>query len=99
MKKKKLLKQFSCLYFTLINCITFPQTPGSSGRFWSVDQQAHLFPAEISDDSPWKQETANSVLDVDTENRTQEAIDLYFSQHHKISSPEVSSQGRDSPNS
>ena len=49
-----------------------------------------LFPAKISDDSPWKQETANSILDPDTENRTQEAIDLYFSRHHKITSPEDS---------
>ena len=49
-----------------------------------------LFPAKISDDSPWKQETASSILDPDTENRTQEAIDLYFSRHHKITSPEDS---------
>ena len=59
-----------------------------SGRFWSIDQQAMLFPAKISEDSPWKQETAISRLDADTENSTQEAIDLYFSQHHKITSPE-----------
>lgn len=60
----------------------------SSGRFWSVDQQAMLFPAQISEDSPWKQETATSRLDPETENKTQEAIDLYFSQHHKVTSPE-----------
>ena len=59
-----------------------------SGRFWSVDQQAMLFPAKISEDSPWKQETATSRLDPDTENRTQEAIDIYFTHHHKITSPE-----------
>ena len=47
-----------------------------------------LFPAKISEESPWKQETAISRLDADTENSTQEAIDLYFSQHHKITSPE-----------
>ena len=47
-----------------------------------------LFPAKISEDSPWKQETATSRLDADTENSTQEAIDLYFSHHHKITSPE-----------
>ena len=47
-----------------------------------------LFPAQISDDSPWKQETATSRLDPEAENRTQEAIDLYFSQHHKVTSPE-----------
>merc|ERR1719385_644548 len=60
----------------------------SSGRFWSVDQQAMLFPAQISEDSPWKQETATSRLDPETENKTQEAIDLYFSQHHEVTSPE-----------
>ena len=59
-----------------------------SGRFWSIDQQAMLFPAKISEDSPWKQETANSKMDADTENSTQEAIELYFSQHHKITSPD-----------
>ena len=48
-----------------------------------------LFPAQISDDSPWKQENATSRLDPETENKTQEAIDLYFSQHgHKVTSPE-----------
>jgi hypothetical protein len=56
------------------------------GRFWSVDQQAHLFPAQISDDSPWKQE-AISRLDPEAENQTQEAIDLYFSRHsHQVHS-------------
>ena len=29
-----------------------------------------------------------SRLDADTENSTQEAIDMYFSHHHKITSPE-----------
>ena len=47
-----------------------------------------LFPAKISEESPWKQETAISRLDADTENSTQEAIDIYFNQHHKITSPE-----------
>ena len=58
------------------------------GKFWSLDQQARLFPAQISDDSPWKQEAISSRLDQETEDKTQEAIDLYFSQHHKITSPE-----------
>ena len=60
----------------------------SSGKFWSLDQQARLFPAQISDDSPWKQEAATSRLDKDTENRTQEALDLYFSRHHNVTTPE-----------
>jgi len=64
------------------------QESSNCGRFWSIDQQAMLFPAKISEESPWKQETAISRLDADTENSTQEAIDLYFSQHHKITSPE-----------
>lgn len=64
------------------------QEASTSGRFWSLDQQAHLFPAQISDDSPWKQEMAVSRLDPEMEDKTQEAIDLYFSQHHKVTSPE-----------
>ena len=60
----------------------------SSGKFWSLDQQARLFPAQISDDSPWKQEAASSRLDKDTENRTQEALDLYFSRHHNVTTPD-----------
>ena len=60
----------------------------TSGRFWSIDQQALLFPAKISDDSPWKQETVDSRFDAETETSTQEAIDIYFSQNHKITSPE-----------
>ena len=72
------------IYFKLCNSKFSLQ----SGRFWSIDQQAMLFPAKISEDSPWKQETANSKMDADTENSTQEAIELYFSQHHKITSPD-----------
>ena len=60
----------------------------SSGKFWSLDQQARLFPAHIADDSPWKQEAASSRLDKDTENRTQEALNLYFSRHHNVTTPE-----------
>ena len=60
----------------------------NSSRFWTVEQRSHLFPAEISDDSPWKQETAISILDQDTENKTQEAIEHYFSQNHDVKSPE-----------
>ena len=63
---------------------------GSGGQFWSLDQQARLFPAQISDDSPWKQEAAVSKMDPEEEDKTQEAIDLYFSRHHKITSPEDS---------
>ena len=61
---------------------------GSEKSIWTLDQQARLFPAQISDDSPWKQEAASSRLDQDTENRTQEALDLYFSQHHHVTTPE-----------
>lgn len=67
------------------------QEDGSSpsGKFWSLDQQARLFPAQISDDSPWKQEAAVSRLtDQATEDKTQEAIDLYFSQNHQVTTPE-----------
>ncbi len=49
-----------------------------------MEQQASLFPAAISDDSPWKQANATSVLDPETENKTQEAINMYFSQNHQV---------------
>ena len=58
---------------------------GSGGKFWSLDQQARLFPAQISDDSPWKQESAVSRL---IDQATEEAIDLYFSQNHQVTTPE-----------
>ena len=47
-----------------------------------------MFPAHISDDSPWKQEASSRKLDPEIEEKTQEAIDLYFSQHHTITTPE-----------
>lgn len=53
-----------------------------------MDQQASLFPANISEDSPFKQANATSVLDPEMEDKTQEAINLYFSRHHDITSPE-----------
>ena len=59
---------------------------GSGSKFWSLDQQARLFPAQISDDSPWKQESALSRLD--QEDKTQEAIDYYFKRNHNITTPE-----------
>eukprot|EP00095_Tigriopus_kingsejongensis_P008181 maker-scaffold405_size181423-snap-gene-0.37 protein:Tk08181 transcript:maker-scaffold405_size181423-snap-gene-0.37-mRNA-1 annotation:"protein aurora borealis isoform x1" len=73
----------------LFNVVQSPnsETVDSSGRFWSIDQQSHLFPVEISDDSPWKQETAHSILDADFENKTQEAINQYFDQTHDLKSP------------
>ncbi len=60
----------------------------NTGKFWSLDQQARLFPTQISDDSPFKQEAATSKLDQEAEQKTQEAIDVYFSQHHLITTPE-----------
>ena len=59
----------------------------SSGRFWSIDQQAGMFPAEISEESPLKQSIHIKNHNPDTENRTQEQIDLYFAERHDITSP------------
>ena len=59
----------------------------SSGRFWSIDQQAEMFPAEISDESPLKQSIHIKNHNSASENRTQEQIDLYFAEHHDITSP------------
>ena len=75
---------------SVFSVVESPSNQSESGQFWSLDQQAHLFPAEISDDSPWKQANATSILDQESENRTQEQIDLYFSQNHDIKTPEES---------
>ena len=76
--------------FSIVVSPSHESTSSGSGQFWSLDQQARLFPAQISDDSPWKQEAAVSKMDPDEEDKTQEAIDLYFSRHHKVTSPEDS---------
>lgn len=77
---------------SVFSIVVSPGTEESScsGQFWSLDQQARLFPAQISDDSPWKQEAmiSKQKMDPELEDKTQEAIDLYFSQHHKVTSPE-----------
>lgn len=74
---------------SLFNIVQSPnsESTSSSGRFWNIDQQSNLFPVEISDDSPWKQETAHSVMDPELENRTQEAINRYFNHTHDLKSP------------
>lgn len=75
--------------FSIVVSPSQEETSSKSGKFWSLDQQARLFPAQISDDSPWKQEAAVSRLtDQATEDKTQEAIDLYFSQNHQVTTPE-----------
>ena len=58
-----------------------------SGRFWSIDQQAEMFPAEISDESPFKQSIYIKNHSKERENRTQEQIEVYFAEHHDITSP------------
>jgi len=58
-----------------------------SGRFWSIDQQAEMFPAEISEESPFKQSIYIKNHCSEKENKTQEQIDLYFAEHHDITSP------------
>ena len=58
-----------------------------SGRFWSIDQQAEMFPAEISEESPFKQSIYIKNHSRERENKTQEQIELYFAEHHDITSP------------
>jgi len=62
-------------------------TESSTGRFWSIDQQAEMFPTTISDDSPLKQSIYVKNYSKDLENKTQEQIELYFAEHHAITSP------------
>ena len=58
-----------------------------SGRFWSIDQQAEMFPAEISEESPFKQSIYIKNHSRERENKTQEQIELYFAERHDITSP------------
>ena len=62
-------------------------TEASTGRFWSIEQQADMFPSEISDESPMKQSLYTRHHSVDVENKTQEQIELYFASHHTVTSP------------
>ena len=62
-------------------------TEASTGRFWSIEQQADMFPSEISDESPMKQSLYTRHHSVDVENKTQEQIELYFALHHTVTSP------------
>merc|ERR1719186_1203442 len=64
-------------------------TESSTGRFWSIDQQAEMFPTTISDDSPLKQSIYVKNYSKDLENKTQEQIELYFAEHHAITSPQT----------
>jgi len=63
------------------------ENDSSSGRFWSIDQQAEMFPTTISDDSPLKQSIYVKNYSKDMESKTQEQIELYFKEHHVITSP------------
>lgn len=63
---------FSCLYFR---------------RFWSIEQQADMFPTDISDESPLKQSLYQRHHSRDLEERTQEQLELYFKETHAVTSP------------
>ena len=58
-----------------------------NGRFWSIEQQWELYPAAISEDSPFKQSVHPINYKRDTESKTQEQIDLYFTNYHDVTSP------------
>ena len=59
----------------------------TSGRFWSIEQQADMFPTAISEDSPLKQSLYMRHHSREMENKTQEQIELYFASHHTVTSP------------
>ena len=63
------------------------ESESSCGRFWSIDQQAEMFPTTISEDSPLKQSIYVKNYSKDLESKTQEQIELYFAEHHVITSP------------
>ena len=56
-------------------------------RFWSIEQQADMFPTDISDESPLKQSLYQRHHSRDLEERTQEQLELYFKETHAVTSP------------
>jgi len=68
------------------------QSPSSqettvNDQFWSIEQQAELYPVHISEDSPKKQTINHRYFRKEAESKTQEQIELYFSTYHDITSP------------
>jgi len=58
-----------------------------NGQFWSIEQQAELYPTDISDDSPLKQSILYRNYRHDSDSKAQEQIELYFSNYHDVTSP------------
>ena len=73
--------------FSIVMSPSQESEASNGGRFWSIDQQAEMFPAEISDESLYRQSVHMRSHNKETENRTQEQINLYFAEHHDITSP------------
>ena len=67
--------------------VASPSDETMNGRFWSIEQQAELYPAPISDDSPYKQSILHRHYSHETESKAQEQIELYFSNYHDVTSP------------
>lgn len=63
------------------------QEESVNGRFWSIEQQWELYPATIPEDSPFKQSVHPRNYKQDTDSKTQEQIDLYFTSYHDVTSP------------
>ncbi|QQP56015.1 Protein aurora borealis [Caligus rogercresseyi] len=70
---------------SLFATVQSPSQENNEEHFWSLEDRAALFPAIISEDSPWKQEERK--LDPEAEIKTQEALNHYFNHHHQITSP------------
>jgi len=73
--------------FSIVMSPSQESETSNGGRFWSIDQQAEMFPAEISDESLSRQSVHIRSHNKETENRTQEQINLYFAERHDITSP------------
>jgi len=58
-----------------------------NGQFWSIEQQAELYPTAISDDSPFKQSILHRNYRQESDSKAQEQIELYFSSYHDVTSP------------
>ena len=72
----------------MFNVVLSPSSEDTvNGRFWSIEQQADLYPTSISDDSPLKQSIRHKNYREELGSKAQEQIEIYFQNYHDITSP------------
>jgi hypothetical protein len=80
--------QLPTLSPSVFNVVSSPSTEDTvNGRFWSIEQQAELYPTVISEDSPHKQSILHRNYREEQGSKAQEQIEIYFQNYHDITSP------------